>query len=262
MDRTTRIGRNRTGVQMSPFDSANMRRRGDEQVVDTTQPRADLHVRQDYVDEADALGSVPIPTTVSGVLQSAGALLAGKRPQVLIDKIGERLAFERGGARLYDSLLVKCRVSSRFGGLRDQDFHSLLVFRDQETEHAAVLARALRDLGADPTAQTPCADLVGVESQGLVQAINDPRTTLLQSLRVMLDAELIDHASWELLIELTRATGHDAIADRFEHALQEESVHLSMLNELVRRLTLLEARVGPRLIAEQRAAAQRPVPGG
>ena len=82
---------------------------------------------------------------------------------------------------------------------------------------------------------------MGVQSLGLVQAMSDPRTSLLQGLQVMLDAELIDNASWELLVRLARSGGHDAIADRFGIAVQQEAVHLRTLKDLVGRLTLVDA---------------------
>ena len=105
---------------------------------------------------------------------------------------------------------------------------------------------AIRQLGADPTAQTPCADLVGVESMGLVQAMNDPRTSLVQSLHVMLDAELLDNAGWEMLIDLANRSGHADIAKQFAVALQQEARHLAHVRALVERLTaeeLARARV-------------------
>jgi hypothetical protein len=37
-------------------------------------------------------------------------ILKGESPQILLDKLGERLAFERTGARLYDAFITKCEV--------------------------------------------------------------------------------------------------------------------------------------------------------
>lgn len=253
MEARTELGHNRTGIQMSPMDTADMLAGADD-IADAiaptdTDPRllaaqnrgqlADAQLRNSYALEADSLGSVPVPGTLKGVAKSGLDMLTGKRPQVLIDKLGERLAFERGGVRLYDGLLVKCQAMG--DELTAEEAASLLRFRDEEAEHFALVAQAIEELGGDPTAQTPCADLVGVESLGLVQAMSDPRTSLLQGLHVMLDAELIDNASWELLVKLARTAGHDAIADRFAIAVQQEAVHLQTLSGLVARLTLVDA---------------------
>ncbi|WP_374672859.1 ferritin Dps family protein [Ideonella sp.] len=244
----TEIGRNRTGAQMSPILTAEMQDGEDEAPIlpgaDGQPERADLAMKLDYARDADALGSVPPPATLTGVVKSGVDMVTGKRPQVLIDKLGERLAFERGGVRLYDALLVKC-ASADGAGLGAEEIQTLERFRQEEAAHFALVADVLRDLGGDPTAQTPCADLVGVESAGLVQAMNDPRTNLLQGLHVMLDAELIDNASWELLIELAEAAGHKAQAERLQTGLQQEAVHLQTLRSLVARLTLEDAGALP-----------------
>lgn len=260
METRTHLGQNRTGTQTSPIDTAAMLRGADD-IADAIEPTevdaglitadtrgdlADAQLRETYASEADRLGSVPLPATLTGVAQSGVALLTGKRPQVLMDKLGERLAFERSGVRLYDALLVKCSAAD--SGLEAGELSMLRYFRDQEAQHFELVAGALKDLGGDPTAQTPCADLVGVEGAGLVQAMNDPRTTLPQCLHVMLDAELIDNSGWELLIRLARAAGHGPMADSFEAALQQEASHLRTLKELVGRLTLDDAGVADRLM--------------
>jgi hypothetical protein len=104
---------------------------------------------------------------------------------------------------------------------------TLQHFRDEEAEHFALVVAAMQRLGADPTAMTPCADVVGVTSMGVLQAISDPRTNLAQSLNALLTAELTDNAGWELLIELAEASNQSEIAQSFEKALAQEQVHLT-----------------------------------
>lgn len=45
-----------------------------------------------------------------------------------------------------------------------------------------MLSEAIVDMGGDPTAQTPCADVSAVAAMGLIQVLTDPRTTLAQGL--------------------------------------------------------------------------------
>jgi hypothetical protein len=85
-------------------------------------------------------------------------------------------------------------------------------------------------LGADPTAQTPCADLVGVQAMGLLQSVSDPRTSLVQTLSSLMAAELIDVASWEMLSRLARSMGRDDLADRFDEATEHETEHLTTIS--------------------------------
>jgi len=243
MKNATKMGSNRTGLQMSPLDAKRLL----ENAAMTTPPSGGpdllMALRGDYIDEAGVVGTVPPPGTVTGVVKSGAEMLTGDRPQVLIDKLGERLAFERGGTRLYDALLAKCG-----GGAAALDaevpLDVLERFRNEEAAHALMIAAALEKLGADPAAMTPCADLVEVESQGLMQAITDPRTTLSQSLHAMLVAELADHQGWQLLIALAEQMGHDGLAHDCRTAFEEEERHLASIRAWVVAATLELAEVG------------------
>ena len=74
--------------------------------------------------------------------------------------------------------------------------HALTILSSEQQTHNyfQLVCEAIEQLGGDPTAMTPCADLVGVQSMGLWQSVSDPRTTLAQCLNTMLVAELADHA--------------------------------------------------------------------
>ena len=67
-------------------------------------------VRGEEVARADNVGSVPLPGSVRGMVKTALNKLTGVSPEMLIDKLGERLAFERTGVRLYEALLAKASV--------------------------------------------------------------------------------------------------------------------------------------------------------
>jgi rubrerythrin len=230
MEDPTKLGHNRTGMQMSPLQSEMLMKTARDaaviaEPVDPDQPEALLlaELRREYINEAEALGSVPPPGTLSGALKSGAAMITGKRVQVFIDKIAERMAYERGGTRLYDAALVK--VAALASGT-PVTVERVKQIRNQEAEHAEILRQALVSLGADPTAQTPCADLVGVQSMGLMQSVTDPRTSLPQTLSSLLAAELIDVASWEMLSRLASSLGHDELATQFDRALEQENEHL------------------------------------
>lgn len=226
MNQTEQVGLNRTGIQMSPFDSRAM------QNFDGPAPDAYFDdsgiadLRSEYIVGADALGSVPLPATVKGA--AATGALKGEQPHILLDKLGERLAFERTGTRLYDALITKCEAM--LDGSISMSIEDLQEIRDDEARHFLTVAKAIEALGGDATAQTPSADLAGVESMGLVQVVCDPRTTVAQSLHALLTAELTDQAGWEALIAL--AEEHDAQSDMindFTVALDEERGHLLMV---------------------------------
>ncbi len=229
MEKETHFGANRTGVQASPIDIRKMldglEQGGPPPQPDDEPARAE---RQTYIADSDALGSVPYPGTMTGVLKTGVDLLTGNRAQVLMDKLGERLAFERSGTRLYDALLTKCETRQQ--ELPQLSLATLQRFREEEAEHFRLLGETIESLGGDPTAQTPCADLVGIESGGLMQVLADPRTSLGQCLHAMLTAELSDRVGWELLIALAREMGKDSIVPRFEAALRQEQKHLEQIS--------------------------------
>src|SRR5690606_36775905 len=89
----------------------------------------------------------------------------------------------------------------------------------------------LDKLGADPTAQTPDANIYGVAASGLMKVIMDPRTTVGQCLEAMLRIELTDNAPWELLIRLAEDMGMCDMAEQFRHALTQEDVHLQSIRQ-------------------------------
>lgn len=240
MENATRLGSNKTGMQLSPGDPKEMLQGS----ARTSPPPGDLSaiaaLRQAYISEAEPIGSVPPPGSVKGVVSSGVDMLTGKRPQVFMDKLGERIAFERTGTRLYDALIIKCEAAG--GGVVSLD--TLRQFRNEELQHFELVCEATESLGGDPTAQTPCADVAGVEAMGLVQVLTDPRTSVAQCLNAILVAELSDNAGWEMLSSLAEALGKDELAKRFRDALREEQVHLSTIKNWNEQLTLESAKLG------------------
>nr|WP_296021872.1 ferritin-like domain-containing protein [uncultured Acidovorax sp.] len=204
--------------------------------IDTTLAEADRGV---YIIESDALGSVPPPVTIQGMLKSGLNKLMGERPEMLMDKIGERIAFERTGTRLYDALILKYEILAEsdnapalpnpLDGAEEDVGATLQRIRTEEQAHFLMLSEVMRSLGGDPTAQTPCADATATASMGIMQVVTDPRTTLAQSLNAMLIAELADNAGWELLIALAQEAGKTDMVEMFENAMAEEQEHLATI---------------------------------
>ena len=232
------MGMNRTGVPISPFDTSQMTSATPPAMMPAT-PGDDTMIaeaRRACINEAEPVGSVPLPGTVTGAITTGTQMLTGKDPGLLLDKLGERLAFERMGTRLYDALITK------FEALQDNSTSMTLAdlqqIRQDEARHFAIVAEAITAMGGDPTAQTPCADLAGVESIGLMQAVTDPRTTIAQSLHAILVGELADNAGWEMLIALAEDQGQGAMITDFSVALDEERTHLSRVQRWLEEATL------------------------
>lgn len=222
------VGMNKTGVQMSPLNTKAML--SDEDIITRVHPGDETQVaqlRQAYINDSAGLGSIPIPGTVKGMASMGMHMLKGDKPQILLDKLAERLAMERTATRLYDALLTKLAVVNE--GRASINLEQVATIRGDEARHALLLADAIASMGGDPTAMTPSADLAGVEAMGLVQVLNDPRTSLAQSLHAILTAELSDGVGWETLIALADEHEQADMVDNFSSALQQERKHQAMI---------------------------------
>lgn len=240
MATSAKVGANMTGVQMSPKDTKSLLE-AVEQILpdvpgDAKAIKAERLVRNE---EAERIGSVPVPGSVKGVLKTTFDMVKGKSPEILIDKLGERLAFERNGVRLYDAMIAKAKA---LDGADAELVNVLRHIREEEFEHMNLVRQAIETLGGDPTAMTPCADVAGVKSMGVMQVLTDPRTNIAQGMGALLTVELEDNAAWELLIELAEAGGHPDIATSFQKAKEQEDDHLLKIKTLVRRDLIVQIR--------------------
>jgi hypothetical protein len=225
MNQHATAGTNRTGMAAAPQRREEMLA-GMEEFPPSSQGSAkDLaRVRIAYAQAAELLGSIPLPAGVKGKGTSAAKAAKGAQLLLLMDKLGERLAFERTGTRLYEALVSKHEAFGSFAGGPSRD--DLEHIRHEEFQHFTLLQSVIEQLGGDPTAVTPSADLHATAAHGINMVIVDPRTTLLQSLEAIHIAELADHACWEALVALAQETGEDALVEPFEQAHATEQEHL------------------------------------
>lgn len=218
-------GTNRTGMAAEPRRSQEMLTGMDEFPPTSQGSVQDLaQVRIAYAQTAEPLGSMPLPATLKDQLHTVVKAVQGDRPMLLMDKLGERLAFERTGTRLYEGLISKYDAFGSFpGGPTREDLEHVL---QEESMHFMMLQSAIEQFGGDPTAVTPSANLHATAGHGISMVIVDPRTTLLQSLEAILIAELADNACWDALIELAQDAGEDDLVRQFERAREHEREHL------------------------------------
>src|ERR1044072_5122940 len=109
----TQIGQNRTGQQTSPQMSNEMNEVVQPVSAAAAEGSALTELRSQYIREADPLGSVPA---------------------AFVDKRAERLAYERGGARLYDAVIAKFAVYQ--DELSKVSLQELVEIRSEEASHA------------------------------------------------------------------------------------------------------------------------------
>src|SRR5687768_5682584 len=170
---------NRTGIAVAPEMARSLI-----EVTRTSTPSSSgdgeelARVRMSYAEKGEPVGTMPPSVSegngrdTTGVDQAEGDFL------VLLDKVGERLAFERSGVRLYDALLSKMDVFGSWDGGPSRE--ELEHHRHEELQHFLLLQGILEDMGGDPTAITPSANIAAVASRGLPAVLADPRTDLQQ----------------------------------------------------------------------------------
>lgn len=217
---------NRTGMQTTP-ELAEELVEGAASATPSSEGGAEVIAEQrvEYISEGFPLGSMPsMPVSEEAEADEDQAGMA-----VLLDKLSERLAFERMGVRLYEALLNKCETlgESTPGPTLDD----VKRIGTEELEHFLMLNQTITDLGGDPTVESPSADIAGVASMGIMQVLTDPRSSVPQCLQALLTAELTDNAGWELLIELTSSLGYDDMRVQFETALVHEEEHLQNVRD-------------------------------
>lgn len=248
---------NRTGIMTNPELSAELILGAKETIPSSEGNGQQIAIsRAAYLSEALPIGSLPLPTGMGdeGAEESFTEQLEGL--PVLLDKLGERLAFERQGTRLYEAFLHKCE-SMEMGDDGGPTVEELQHICEEELQHFKLLQRAITALGGDATVMTPCADVAGVLSQGVVQIVTDPRTTIAQTLQAMLNAELADNDGWQMLEELAAELGQTDLEEQCRKAFEEEQEHLEKIREWLVAATLDEATLRPedRALAEQGAEA-------
>ncbi len=244
MKESPSIGTNRTGMDLSPIDKKQLIDATESSIPSMAGDAGEIaDVRSEYMEGGARVGSVPPPGKLKGIASEMVDALKGSNPSVLVDKLSERLAFERTGTRLYEALVTKHQMAEPLPG--GPTIEELRKIQADELRHFELVRDVILRLGGDPTTVTPAADVIAVTSLGLIQVLADPRTTLLQCLEAILTAELVDNDGWSLLVRLAKATGHPLIATEFESALLVEEEHLAKVRSWVQAGTIGLAGPGP-----------------
>jgi hypothetical protein len=223
-------GDNHTGTATAPRRSSRTEAGAIEGGADPEGHFPTLHARihKAYVQDGEPIGTMPPPAGPREAVRKVTDAVQGRRSEVLMDCLAERMAVERTGVRLYDLMLIKLQAYGTFeGGPTEED---ILAIRADELDHFTLLRDAISGLGGDPTAMTPGADVATVIGSGLQKALADPRSDVSQALHALHVAEAADTDGWALLIELTEALGQSDLAERFRVAALREEEHLQRVH--------------------------------
>jgi rubrerythrin len=234
------MGHNRTGIKASPMDGRALEHTASDAPPPHTESLRATGMREKFTRHADRFGSVPAVASARGMAEMALHALQGHRLASFIDKLGERLAFERSGVRAYEAVLVKFEALGTWHGGSTRDL--LQEQCNEELAHFHMIKQILEHLGADPTAMTPSADVAAVQASGVFKVLADPRTSLSQALRALLVLEDMDADGWDMLVEVAASTRQDQLASRFRDALATEETHKERVRGWLTHAALAEAQ--------------------
>ena len=229
---------NRTGIQTAP-ELAEELIEGASNAAPSSEGGAEdiAQFRADYIAEGFPIGSMPtVPVSEEEQADEDEMAMA-----VFLDKLSERLAFERTGVRLYEAFYNK--VETLGETVPGPTLEQIEQIGREELEHFLMVNRTITELGGDSTVESPSADVGGVASLGIMQVLTDPRTSVAQCLQALLTAELTDNDGWRLLIQLADNFGFDEAKVEFETALANEVVHLQNVRNWLSECVMDSAQV-------------------
>ena len=146
----------------------------------------------------------------------------------VVELLIERLAFERATIKLYDTILEKLRP--RGGPYASVKAH-LRHIREEEKAHEDWLEEQLQTLGGDAHVETDRSLLVRREWRRIEEdAGGDQEPADL--FHALLNAEVIDNAGWELLLELADRAHDGEAREAFQQRLHEEQEHLLFVSHI------------------------------
>jgi hypothetical protein len=229
---------NRTGIQTAPELAEELIEGASNAIPSSEGGSEDIaQYRADYIAEGFPIGSMPtVPVSEEEEADEDEIAMA-----VFLDKLSERLAFERTGVRLYEAFYNK--VETLGETVPGPSLEQIEQIGREELEHFLMVNRTITELGGDSTVESPSADVAAVASMGIMQVLVDPRTSVAQCLQALLTAELTDNDGWRLLIQLADSFGFGEAKTEFETALANEVVHLQNVRNWLSECVMDTAQV-------------------
>jgi hypothetical protein len=184
------------------------------------------------------VGVMTIPTKKTRLFARADV-----RRDEFVEKLSERWVVEQGVAELYRLAYDRLRGVGPLAGV----LPDLQRFALQERRHAQLLEQLSSEMGRDPlaAAETPSFTIGAGDMATLVELMRRPELTARHTLEVLLLAERLDGAGWELLIELAKEAELDEEYLRsFRMAGREEEEHVHIVREHLLRTERAELFAG------------------
>jgi hypothetical protein len=185
------------------------------------------------IDEMDfeAL-SKAVPDGTGGVINEVHQ----HNTELLLRKLGQRLAFERASVRLYEALIFKCLALQK-GQRKVVSLDQLRQFRDEEVEHSLLLKKAIETLGFDADDWIPEMDSTLLSTLQIPKVFSKKNTTILQCLESVQIFATNDNAEWHTLHGLFTNMGLQDVSEEFNQAPEEDSRQLETISRWIYQLS-------------------------
>src|SRR5262249_3162049 len=149
--------------------------------------------------------------------------LAARNRDTVLGLLADQLRMERAGVSLCEAALSRVQASEDVLVLRAGP--ALIRVRAAEHEHAVWLEGRLAARGAPgrlPGPEVPPTSATAA----LLATARDPSSGIAAVCRALLDHALLDHAGWNLLIDLATEAEDEAAHEQLRGRLDEENEHL------------------------------------
>jgi rubrerythrin len=159
---------------------------------------------------------------------------------VLMDKLSEFLAVEKGGVKLYQSALQQVRDPDVVDRFRQ--------FYEQTRKHVDILTRIITSLGGDPMFMSHGAKVAEQKAEALLETMTmsdgmSLKEAEINAIENIVIAETKDHADWQLLGHIARRSSDSHLRGILKPAVSEvepeEDRHLEWSKEQMARLALV-----------------------
>jgi rubrerythrin len=151
----------------------------------------------------------------------------------------QALETELGGVQVYKTA-IRCTVNE---DLREE----WQGYLDETENHVRIVGRIFEEIGLDPEIETPGRAVVRFKGQSLIQAMEmalekgDKMAAQLVAAECVVDAEIKDHANWELIGEVAnelKGPRAKVLKEAYEEVEEEEDEHLYHTQGWARELWL------------------------
>lgn len=151
----------------------------------------------------------------------------GMRDEQVNELLYQALETELGGVQVYETAL-RCTVNE---DLREE----WQGYLDETRNHVEIVSDIFTELELDPEVETPGRAVVRFKGEALVKAMNmaleagDMTAAQLVAAECVVDAEIKDHANWELIGEVAselKGPRAQVLQEAYEQVEEEEDEHL------------------------------------